>query len=96
MSGPSRIPAPSGEWSISTQAGLKPTKKAIFIKVRGSEIDLARKVISGHQHYSASSALWFFRPQGSCPAQWYSQGNAGRFKAHCFYKSTPQDCPTVY
>jgi len=28
------------------------------------------------------------KPEGSCPAQWYNQWNAGRYKSHCFYSPT--------
>lgn len=82
---------------FQSPGGFEATQKGYFYQgARQNEIDLARKVIKGQRHHPASNALWFFRPEGNCPAQWFNQSNAGRFKAHCFYKPTPQDCPTVY
>lgn len=63
---------------------------------RESEKRLARKVIDGERYHPASYALWFFRPDGDCPAQWYGQWNTGRYKSHCFYAPTQSDCPGVY
>lgn len=77
--------------------GFEATKKGYFYQApRQNEIRLARRVINGERFHPATNALWFFRPTGSCPAQWFNQWNAGRFKSHCFYKPTQADCPTVY
>ena len=29
-------------------------------------------------------ALWYFRPVGACPPEWYNQPFVGQFKSHCF------------
>jgi N-acetylmuramoyl-L-alanine amidase len=77
--------------------GFEATMKSYFYQAaRQSEIDLARKVINGERYHPASYALWFFKPTGQCPPQWFNQWNAGRFKSHCFYKPTGADCPGVY
>ncbi|MCM3006622.1 cell wall hydrolase [Priestia koreensis] len=77
--------------------GFEATQKGYFYqKARGSEIALARKVIKGGKYHPASSSLWFFKPQGNCPGQWYNQSNAGRFKSHCFYQPSQSDCPQIF
>ncbi|MBA4537435.1 cell wall hydrolase [Bacillus aquiflavi] len=82
---------------FQSPGGFEATQKGYFYQAaRQKEIDLARKVIKGNRYHPASNSLWFFRPAGSCPAQWYNQWNSGRFKAHCFFKPTVQNCPSVY
>ncbi|SHP68246.1 Cell wall hydrolase CwlJ [Mycobacteroides abscessus subsp. abscessus] len=77
--------------------GFEATVKGYFYQAsRKNEIKLARRVIKGERFHPASNALWFFRPSGPCPAQWYNQWNTGRFKAHCFFSPSQQDCPKVY
>lgn len=77
--------------------GFEATQKGYFYqRARQSEIDLARKVINGERYHPASYSLWFFRPVGDCPPQWYNQPNEGRYKAHCFFAPTGEDCPSVY
>lgn len=77
--------------------GFEATQKGYFYqRARDRDIRLARRVINGEKQHPASYALWFFRPGGDCPAQWYNQPNAGRFKAHCFFHPRPEDCPDVY
>ncbi|MEN8702060.1 cell wall hydrolase [Bacillus infantis] len=77
--------------------GFEATIKGYFYqRARQNEINLARKVINGQRHHPASNSLWFFRPTGDCPAEWYNQANSGRFKSHCFFQPTQADCPTVY
>lgn len=71
-------------------------KPYFYQKARESELRLARRVINGERAHPAEFSLWFFKPSGNCPAQWWNQWNAGRYKAHCFYKPTGQDCPDVY
>lgn len=77
--------------------GFEATQKGYFYqRAREKDKRLARKAIKGKRYHPASNALWFFRPSGSCPAQWFDQWNSGRFKAHCFYQPTQSDCKEVY
>jgi N-acetylmuramoyl-L-alanine amidase len=77
--------------------GFEATQKGYFYqRARESDIRLARRVVNGERFHPATNALWFFRPEGSCPAQWYGQYNTGRYKAHCFFAPTQSDCPTVF
>jgi N-acetylmuramoyl-L-alanine amidase len=77
--------------------GFEATVKGYFYQApRENEIKLARRVIKGERFHPGSNALWFFRPTGACPSQWYNQWNTGRFKAHCFFSPTQQNCPKVY
>lgn len=82
---------------FQSPGGFEATQKGYFYqRARDSEVRLAQRVINGERFHPASHALWFFRPTGACPAQWYNQWNAGRFKAHCFYNPSASDCPNVY
>ncbi|OZI12178.1 cell wall hydrolase [Bacillaceae bacterium SAS-127] len=77
--------------------GFEATQKGYFYqRARQQDINLARKAINGGRYHPASYSLWFFKPPGSCPAQWYSQPNTGRFKSHCFFSPTRANCPSVY
>lgn len=72
------------------------TKGYFYQRAREQEIRLAQQVINGERYHPATNSLCFFRPGGSCPAQWYNQWNSGRFKSHCFYSPTETDCPSVF
>jgi N-acetylmuramoyl-L-alanine amidase len=77
--------------------GFEATIKGYFYqRARESEIRLAKDVIAGKRYHPASNSLWFYRPTGGCPGQWYNQPNSGRHKKHCFFKPTPANCPSVY
>ncbi|MEB3100328.1 cell wall hydrolase [Ferviditalea candida] len=77
--------------------GFEATVKGYFYqRARDKEIRLARRCVNGERQHPASYALWFFRPSGACPSQWYRQRNTGRYKAHCFFAPTGKDCPRVY
>lgn len=77
--------------------GFEATQKGYFYQAaREMDIKLARDVIKGNRYHPASNALWFFRPEASCPAQWFNQWNAGRYKSHCFYHPTESNCADVY
>lgn len=79
---------------FQSPGGFEATQKSYFYqRARQKEIDLARKTIKGGRYHPASYSLWFFKPAGNCPAEWYNQSNAGRFKSHCFYQPTQGDCP---
>lgn len=76
--------------------GFEATTKSYFYqRARERDRKLARRVIEGERFHPASRSLWFFMPQGDCPAQWYNQWNTGRYKSHCFFSPTEQDCPRV-
>ncbi|CQR56130.1 cell wall hydrolase [Paenibacillus riograndensis] len=73
-----------------------PQKSYFYQRARESDIRLARRAIGGEKTWPASNALWFFRPVGECPATWFDQQNTGRFKAHCFFTPSSEDCPAVF
>jgi len=83
---------------FQSPGGFEATQKGYFYqRARPNDIALARKVIEGQRFHPASNAMWFFKPSGNtCPAQWFNQWNAGRFKSHCFYQPTQSDCAEVY
>src|SRR5690625_3771332 len=59
--------------------GFEATLKGYFYqRAREADIRLARRAVKGERFHPATNALWFFRPDGSCPAQWYNQWNSGR------------------
>ncbi|MFC7062302.1 cell wall hydrolase [Halobacillus seohaensis] len=77
--------------------GFEATQKGYFYqRARQQDIDLARRLINGERFNPATNTLWFFMPEGECPATWFDQPNVGRFKSHCFYAPSRADCPTVY
>ncbi|MFS1514081.1 cell wall hydrolase [Chengkuizengella sp. SCS-71B] len=77
--------------------GYEATIKGYFYqKARDKEIRLAQRVINGERFHPSTNSLWFFRPEGACPSQWYDQYNSGRYKAHCFFTPLQSVCPSVY
>ncbi len=76
--------------------GFEATMKGYFYQ-RAREVDrkLARRTVNGERFRPAERSLWFFMPAGDCPEQWYGQYNTGRYKAHCFFSPTEQDCPNI-
>jgi N-acetylmuramoyl-L-alanine amidase len=82
---------------FQTPGGFEATQKGYFYqRARESEIRLARRTINGERFHPATNSLWFFKPQGNCPTQWFDQWNSGRFKSHCFYSPTQSNCPSVF
>lgn len=82
---------------FQSPGGFEATQKGYFYQsARPNEIRLAQQVIKGNRYHPAEFSLWFFMPAGACPAQWYNQWNAGRYKSHCFYQPTAEDCVDVY
>ncbi len=73
-----------------------PQKGYFYQRARDIDIRLAQRTIAGERTWPATNALWFFRPEGDCPPTWYNQQNTGRYKAHCFFTPTYEDCPAVY
>lgn len=77
--------------------GYESVQKPYFYqRAREREKRLAKRVIGGERTHPATNALWFFRPTGGCPPTWWDQQNVGRFKAHCFFVPTLQNCPRVF
>lgn len=76
--------------------GFEATTKGYFYQ-RAREVDrkLARRAVNGERFKPAERSLWFFMPAGDCPEQWYGQYNTGRYKSHCFFSPTEQDCPNI-
>ncbi|MCK9905769.1 cell wall hydrolase, partial [Frankia sp. Cpl3] len=82
---------------FQSPGGYESVQKPYFYqRARDKEKRLARRAIAGERTHPAENCLWFFRPTGDCPPTWYNQANTGRYKAHCFFAPTPQDCPRVY
>ncbi|WP_148932008.1 cell wall hydrolase [Paenibacillus methanolicus] len=82
---------------FQSPGGFEATQKGYFYQgARDREIRLAKRMINGERQHPASNSLWFFKPAGACPSQWFDQWNAGRFKSHCFFRPTSADCPNVY
>ncbi|WP_025026561.1 cell wall hydrolase [Caldalkalibacillus mannanilyticus] len=76
--------------------GYEAVQKPYFYqRAREKELRLAERLVRGERFHPADRALWFFRPEGSCPAQWWNQWNAGRYKLHCFYAPLASECPDV-
>lgn len=67
-----------------------------YQRARESEKRLARRVINGERRWPAKYSLWYFRPEGDCPPTWYDQPLVGRYKLHCFYEPTGEECADVY
>lgn len=63
---------------------------------REREKRLARKTINGERYWPAKFSLWYFRPPGDCPQNWYGQPLVARYKKHCFYQPTSETCASVY
>lgn len=82
---------------FQSPGGFEAVRKPYFYqRAREKEIRLARRLIKGERQHPASNALWFFRPVGGCPGLWYNQPNTGRYKVHCFFAPTRENCPDVY
>ncbi|MBN2982823.1 MULTISPECIES: cell wall hydrolase [Cohnella] len=85
------------DMAFQSPGGFEAVQKPYFYqRAREADIALARRAVNGERTHPASNALWFFRPSGGCPGTWYDQTNTGRFKAHCFFAPTYEDCPRVY
>lgn len=85
------------EMVFQRPGGYEATMKGYFYqRAREKDIKLARQVIKGWKYHPASYSLWFFMPEGECPATWFDQYNVGRYKSHCFYAPDKADCPRIY
>lgn len=77
--------------------GFEAVQKPYFYqRAREKDRRLAQRAVNGEKTRPASNALWFYRPAGNCPPTWWDQQNSGRYKAHCFFVPTREDCPRVF
>lgn len=72
-----------------------------YQNARERERRLARRAVNGERSWPAKFSLWYFRPgtfenPGPCPDTWYNQPLAGRWKKHCFYEPTGEECEDIY
>ncbi|WP_274365695.1 cell wall hydrolase [Paenibacillus thermotolerans] len=67
-----------------------------YQKARDKERRLARRSVNGERLWPAKYSLWYFKPPGDCPSTWYGQPFVGRYKGHCFYQPTGEECENVY
>ncbi|TCW37954.1 cell wall hydrolase [Laceyella sacchari] len=82
---------------FQSPGGFEAVQKPYFYQAaRQQDIRLARQVVRGQRFTPGRYALWFFEPPGACPARWFNQVNAGRYKSHCFYIPSQSDCPKVF
>ncbi|MGO4889100.1 cell wall hydrolase [Anaerobacillus sp. MEB173] len=83
--------------AFQSPGGFEAVQKGYFYQAaRERDIRLAERLINGERYHPAEFSLWFFRPEGACPAQWWGQWNSGRYKLHCFYTPSADECPQVY
>ncbi|WP_159883178.1 cell wall hydrolase [Paenibacillus puerhi] len=67
-----------------------------YQKSRDRDKRLARRSVNGERLWPAQFSLWYFRPEGDCPPTWYNQPLVARFKKHCFYQPTGEECENIY
>lgn len=67
-----------------------------YQKAREREKRLAKRNINGERLWPGKFSLWYFRPPGDCPPTWYDQPLVGRYKKHCFYEPTGEECENIY
>jgi N-acetylmuramoyl-L-alanine amidase len=72
------------------------TKGFFYQRARENEKQLARRAVKGERIWPSKFSLWYFRPQGDCPPTWYNQPHVGRYKLHCFYEPTAEECENIY
>ncbi|KHF38785.1 cell wall hydrolase [Halalkalibacter okhensis] len=85
------------QMAYQSPGGFEAVQKSYFYqKARERDRRLARRVVNGERFHPAEFSLWFFRPEGACPAQWWGQWNTGRYKLHCFYQPLQAECSEVF
>ena len=75
------------------------TKSSLFqSSPTTTEKNLAERILRGEYYHPATHSLWFYAPAKgtSCKDTWYSQGYAGSYKNHCFYRPESGVCPQLY
>jgi len=82
---------------FQSPGGFEATQFGYFYqKARDRDRRLAQRVINGERIYPATNSLWYFRPTGDCPSQWYNQPFTGKYKSHCFFSPLPENCESAY
>jgi N-acetylmuramoyl-L-alanine amidase len=82
---------------FQSPGGFEAVQKSYFYQpARAQDIRLAQRVLRGERYHPGKYALWFFKPVGECPPEWFGQTHSGRYKSHCFYIPDYNDCPRVY
>ncbi|MBC8081408.1 MAG: cell wall hydrolase [Gorillibacterium sp.] len=82
---------------FQSPGGFEATQFGYFYqKARDRDRRLARRAIRGERTYPASDSLWYFRPTGSCPSQWYNQPFTGKYKSHCFFTPRLENCKGLF
>jgi N-acetylmuramoyl-L-alanine amidase len=71
-------------------------KGYFYQRARTVEKRLAKRAIAGERLWPAKFSLWYFRPPGDCPQTWYDQPFVSRYKLHCFYQPTGEECENIY
>ncbi len=57
------------------------------------ERELAKRCINGEYFHPATNALWFYASKSeNCKKKFFSQPLCGKYKSHCFYKPSENDC----
>ena len=75
--------------------GFSGVKSSLFQESSTSlEKRLAKRCLNGELFHPASYSLWFYAPKtgAECKNTFYSQPLVGRYKSHCFYKPTDENC----
>ncbi|GEL77309.1 cell wall hydrolase [Tenuibacillus multivorans] len=82
---------------FQSPGGFEAVQESYFYqRARDQDIRLARRVTAGQEFEPGDDSLWFFRPSGDCPAQWFGQWNSGRYKSHCYFTPTQGECPSLF
>ncbi|RKD25050.1 cell wall hydrolase [Ammoniphilus oxalaticus] len=82
---------------FQSPGGFEAVQKPYFYqKARERDKQIAQRVINGERFWPGKFSLWYFRPTGNCPPQWWNQPFIGQYKAHCFYEPTGATCADIY
>jgi len=77
--------------------GFEAVQKPYFYqKARERDKRIARRAVNGERAWPGKFSLWYFRPDGNCPPQWWGQPFSGKHKLHCFYEPKSGECDAIY
>ncbi|WMT42984.1 hypothetical protein RE628_12305 [Paenibacillus sp. D2_2] len=65
------------------------------IKTNSEDVKLLARLIRTEAEGEGEQGMLMVGNVGE-PDTWYDQQNTGRYKAHCFFASSGEDCPNVY